>query len=676
MPFRNSTSEHFASFDAERSPLDDIRVFVQNALIESTLTRKEIASLMLAIEEAVTNIIRHGYLYGPGKIRLRVRRNPSWVYITISDSGRAYQVDADAKAPDVQELADSGRKGGLGLALIRKVTDHVEHKRVGDENILTLSKRLRRRFGEPLPKSSWRNRVAYSGVAIITLGVLIGFVVLNEQLQGQETTDFFQKWEQFGRTAAAAASQHILSDRSDAEFDQLVVDLKDAHSGLYYLVILSGVDTTGNNAGIIRAHSESPEKVHESYTPPADVPPATAGHWARSGDSGAVLHFVENARIGGRTVGQVAWGVPVRELDQRLAAVRTRLLQWAGGVLIGGWLLVWLGAAWMARPIQRLADLLRQAKERDVEPPGSTSSDPEEIREVMAAFQEATDTVAREERRVAERTLAKREIEATKHLQDALFPGELPSIPGYEMGAVCRMARHVGGDYYDMIPVNDHQWLVIVADVAGKGLPAALTMTAFRTATRLIARTVSSPRALLTALHQYLAENHPNGPFVTTVCCLLDTETHKLEVASAGHPPVIVRRDDGGQILQLRPSGRPVGIAIGGNVSFEDKLGTELIDLNEADWVLLYTDGVAEARRPDGETFGLDRVGQFLNTNNRLNPTELIDRLVREVDSFSNDAMLKDDLTVVSLRRVPVSTSTNRMTTQPQREGQSAKTSG
>ncbi|GAB4323140.1 MAG: hypothetical protein Kow0074_15120 [Candidatus Zixiibacteriota bacterium] len=662
MPIHTRTSEHFAAFEAERSPLDDVRAFVRTALIDTSLTRKEVASLMLAIEEAVTNIIRHGYLYGAGKIRIRVQSNSRWVHIIISDHGRAYELDADAQAPDLQQLAATGRKGGLGLALMRKVTDNVEYKRVGDENVLTLSKRLRKRFGEPLPKSSWRRRVALSGIGIITIGVVIGFVVLNEQLQGQQRAGFFQEWTQFGKTAAAAASQHILNDRSDAEFDQLVVDLKQTHPGLLYLVIVSGADSQTGDPGIVRAHSESPESVHEPYTPPEGVPAGTSGHWARSGESGAVLHFVEDARIGTQTVGQVAWGVPVKALNERLAAVRARLLKWAGGILIGGWLLIWAGAAWMAQPIQRLADLLRHAKERSIEPAGSTSSDPEEVRQVMAAFREATDTVAREERRLAERALAQREIEATQHLQNALFPGELPRIPGYEMGAVCRMARHVGGDYYDLIRVSDHQWLVIVADVAGKGLPAALTMTAFRTATRLIARTVVSPRALLSALHQYLAENHPTGPFVTTVCCLLDANSHKLEIASAGHPPVIVRRNADGHTHRLRPSGRPVGISISGGVSFEDKLGTELIDLNEADWVLLFTDGVAEARRPDGETFGLERIERFLSTNHRHSPTDLIERLVGEVDQFSNDAMLKDDLTVVAFRRTPVAAVASRLT--------------
>ena len=650
MALRSPTREYFASFDAEKSPLEDIRAFVQNALLESSLTRKEIASLMLAVEESVTNIIRHGYLYGPGKIRLRVRNQRGWIHIVISDNGRAYSIDDKAAGPDAEALASSGRKGGLGLYLIRKVTDQVDYQRKGEENVLTLSKRLRQRLGEPLTKSSWRRRVAWSGVAIVTAVVVLGFLIMNAQVGSRRTTEFFAEWDQFGRTAAAAASQHILNDRSDAEFDQLVVGLKAAHPGVAYLLILSN-DEANPGHETVRAHSEAPEDVHEAYAPPAGVAPDVTGRWTIATGGEEVYHFVQAVTVDGTRVGSVVWGVPTQRLAGVIAAERTRLLEWGVVALLAGWILAVLASVWMARPVQRLMEALRHVKERGGETPAVDSAEPEEIRQVMAAFQEATDTVARSERRLAERTIVQREIEASHQLQSALLPAEPPTLDGYEVAAVCRMARHVGGDYYDFIPLDASRWLIIVADVAGKGLPAALTMTAIRTATRLLVRQHQTPRKLLCALHEYLIENHPSGPFVTASCLLLDTAGNGFELSSAGHVPACYYHHDLSSVERLRPGGSPIGVPIDTGKPFGDRLKAQSHTFAAGDLVVLCTDGVVEARSPDGESFGMDHFEQTVGGNSRLELKQLLDEITRDVDKFTGNANTKDDLTLVAIRR-------------------------
>jgi anti-sigma regulatory factor (Ser/Thr protein kinase) len=466
-----STSEHFASFEAKNEPLEDIRVFVQMALLETPLPKKAIAGLMLAVEEAVTNILRHGYLYGPGRVRIRVRRTRRWVSIIISDTGRPYTMNV-GDAPDVQQLADTGRRGGLGMYLIKRVTDHLDLQRVGDENVLTMSKRLHAGMRHPLTHSSMRKRVAWTGVLAVFLFVLAGAWIIERQATGRVTKAFYDHWSQFGRSAAAAASQHILNDRSDAEFDQLVVDLKAAHPGLDYLVILSELPLEDGTTDIrIRAHSESPEQVHEVYSPPEGVPVGGEGQWLVGEARRPEIHFAQHVRAGDRVVGAVVWGVPEATLSGSINSVLIRVGQWAGIALLGGWILVLVGATWTTKPIQKLVDTLRNSKSAGSEPE-SLMAEPEEIREVVAAFQEATESVAQTERQMAERDMQQRELEASRHLQRALMPQGLPEIDGYEFGARCRMARQVGGDYYDVLRLGDGRWLIIVADVAGKGLPA------------------------------------------------------------------------------------------------------------------------------------------------------------------------------------------------------------
>lgn len=658
MNLTSSASEYFASFEAKNEPLEDIRVFVQTALLETPLPKKAIAGLMLAVEEAVTNILRHGYLYGPGRVRIRVRRTKRWVSIIIADSGRPYTMDVDG-APDARQLAATGRRGGLGMYLIKRVTDRLDLQRIGDENVLTMSKRLHAGMRYPLTHSSMRRRVAWTGALAVFLFVVAGSWIIERQATGRVKKAFYHQWEQFGRSAAAAASQHILNDRSDAEFDQLVVDLKAAHPGLDYLVILSELPLADGTTDIrVRANSESPEEVHEIYTPPEGAPVGQEGQWLVKVNGRPTIHFAQDVRVGDHAIGAVVWGVPEAALSGLVNGVLVRVGQWAGVALLGGWILVLMGAAWTTKPIQKLVDTLRNGKPASHEPE-SLMAEPEEVREVVEAFQKATETVAQTERQMAERDMQQRELEASRHLQRALMPQGLPEIEGYAFGAKCRMARQVGGDYYDVLRLADGRWLVIVADVAGKGLPAGLTMTAFRTATRLLTPMHISPRLLLGALHDYLVTNHQSGPFVTACCVALDPDGHWVEICSAGHTPAILRPRHGDGLRRVNPRGRPLGLPIAAKESFADRLESETVTLEPGDRIFMFTDGLTDARSSDGDSFGLERIEACLSETVDLRPMDFVDEMMRRVDRFSDGADPVDDLTLVILDRTGSATSEN-----------------
>lgn len=656
MAFSRPVIEHFAAFEAQQNPLDHARAFVQAALLETPLEKRAIAGLMLAVEEAVTNTIRHGYMYGPGRLHVRVRSTRQWVSITITDNGRAYSFDTEA-APDPRQLADTGRRGGLGQYLMRKVTDQVEYRRVGDENVLTLLKRFRPVAAKSLLKSGLRRRVTWTGAIVLAVSVVIGAWLIERQTAATATGEFFDQWSQFGRTAAAATSQHFLNDRSDAEFDQLAVGLKSAYPGLDYLIILSGPPSARETAQLrIRAHSESPEFVHEVYQPPPGVPTGQDGRWLVKAGNRPVYHFTQSVQIDGRPIGMVAWGIGESELVARIQHERARIVRWSVSIFIAGVLLILIGSNWMARPIQKLLEALRTASTRGVEVSAPTAG-PDEIREVVAAFNEATETVAQTHRQMAERDTARREMAASEQLQRALLPHELPKAGGYEFGATCRMARQVGGDYYDIFAVDPEHWLIIVADVAGKGFPAALLMTSFRTATRLLAPTHRSPADLLLALHEFLTAHHPAGPFVTACCALLDTRNHQVEIASAGHTPVLLRNSSSHTIARLNPRGRPIGIVSQSEKGPDDRPQTLTVTLQEGDHLLLFTDGASEARSGMGETYGLSGLETVMLGHPTLNAPELVESVVADIDRFSAGSTVIDDLTVLAVRRAAASAS-------------------
>jgi serine phosphatase RsbU (regulator of sigma subunit) len=464
--------------------------------------------------------------------------------------------------------------------------------------------------------------------------------------------EFFEQWSQFGRSAAAATGQHFLNDRSDAEFDQLAVGLKSANPGLAYLEILSAAPSSKSAGELrIRAHSESPETVHEPYSSPKGVPAGEEGRWLISSNGRPVYHFCQSIRLDGRQVGMVVWGVPEQLLAGRIQAERTRIIRWSAAIFLAGALLILIGSNWLTRPIQKLLTALRTAGKHGIEVAGPTAG-PDEIREVVAAFNEATESAAQLHKQMAERDSARREMEASQQLQRALLPGERPKVEGYGFGAACRMARQVGGDYYDIFPAGDDRLLIIVADVAGKGFPAALLMTSFRTATRLLAQQNQSPSTLLDALHQFLTTHHPMGPFVTACCASLDVRNNGAEIASAGHTPVLLFKAATGQVSQLNPKGRPIGIRNPAAPNAGIQSESVNIDLSPGDRLLMFTDGVSEARNRDGESYGLGRLETAVINHRSAAAPDLIELLVTEIDRFTASTSSGDDMTIFAIERI------------------------
>ena len=606
------------------------------------LGKKAIAGLLLAIEEAVSNIVRHGYLYGPGRLRVRIRATRRIVTITLHDSGRPFEVNWDEK-PDPKRLAETGRRGGLGLLLIRKVTDAVDYKRVGDENILSLTKHI----GPPEAHRGHRAfsvRVATIGMASLVLVTIFGTALLYLRNRGEIKESFVGRWQEFARAAAASATQHMLNDRSDAEFDQLVVGLKQTQPDVNYLVIVDA-------AGLVRGHSETPEIVHMSYNAPAGASPSQSGVWDIVDSSGSLYHFTELMSLDRRAVGSVALGVSASVLNAQLSSELWRLFFGALGVIAIGGILVGLVSFFMGRPLRRLGDMLRTAKSQGAVANITLGSAPEEIAEVVTAINEVTEAVARTERQIARRDLAKREMEQAEQLQRTLLPLQLPEIPGYQAQAAYRMAQHVGGDYYDIMPVEGEEglWVVLVADVAGKGFPAALVMTAIRTAMRILAPSRRDPVDILQSLDRYLSKHHPGGPFVTVVCGVLDTNMNTLTLASAGHTPALHRMAKSGTILRVNPKGRPVGVHIGGRHA-DISLGSQTINLDEGDSIVLYTDGLTEARDRSGDAFGTERVEELLRNQN-ADAASMLDSILVRLNEFSEGGSAEDDVTLLVLRR-------------------------
>ena len=243
-----------------------------------------------------------------------------------------------------------------------------------------------------------------------------------------------------------------------------------------------------------------------------------------------------------------------------------------------------------------------------------------------------------------ERARIESEMQVARTIQIGLLPQQLPTPPGWAFDARYRAARHVGGDYYDVMSLSEDRIGLLVADVSGKGIPAAMVMTTTRTVFHAEASAERGPAETLEAVNRRLAPDLTTGLYVTCFYAVLDTATGRLSFANAGNPLPILRRRDGG-VSELVATGSPLGWFP--DTAYE----SARLDLEEGDLVLFHSDAVIEARAPGGELFGRDRLLEVMEGISGIEGA--LDRLDDAVARHSGPgAEPDDDLTLLAVHRV------------------------
>lgn len=239
----------------------------------------------------------------------------------------------------------------------------------------------------------------------------------------------------------------------------------------------------------------------------------------------------------------------------------------------------------------------------------------------------------------AARERQSQELQQAREIQQSLLPKEIPQIPGFEIEAAWEPARIVGGDYFDVIRLSDTKLGICIADVVGKSVSAALLMANVQASVRAFATASTSPATVCSRVNSVLCSNIAAGKFVTLFYGVLDSETHSLHYANAGHlRPLCIGFS--GVIRELRDGGAVLGVFP------EWKYDDSVVQLNPGDRLLLFTDGITEASLPDGEEFGEQRlvtVAQGLSLKSTL---ELKQGLLSEVKQFCA-SQFRDDATLL-----------------------------
>lgn len=236
------------------------------------------------------------------------------------------------------------------------------------------------------------------------------------------------------------------------------------------------------------------------------------------------------------------------------------------------------------------------------------------------------------------------EIETARRIQQGFLPESTPRLDGFELGAFSLPALEVGGDFYDFIPIDRDKWGLVIADVSGKGFPAALFMALSRMCVRANAMGVSTASEAIRIANKLIYHDAKSGMFVTLFYALLDLKQRRITYVNAGHnPPLLFRGNTGGVILLGAK-----GIALG--VLDDINLEEIQLDLGSNDTVVFYTDGVTEAIDAKEEQFGQERLINLVVENSHLSASSLVDKVKSEVVDFSIGQPQFDDLTLVVLK--------------------------
>jgi serine phosphatase RsbU (regulator of sigma subunit) len=252
------------------------------------------------------------------------------------------------------------------------------------------------------------------------------------------------------------------------------------------------------------------------------------------------------------------------------------------------------------------------------------------------------------------------EMTVARRIQRQFLPGTLPQIDGWQLAALNRGAQAVGGDFFDCVELPDNRLGLVVADVCGKGVPAALFVALTRSLLRAASQTPWEFKERPTAQHRdvltralwftndYIAREHgESNMFITVFYAVLEPETGRISYVNAGHNPPLVISGDGKHIRELESYNLPVGI-----IETESYSAAEFV-MEAGELLVAFSDGITEAMNPAGEPYGDERFIDELRTNCSLSAQELTTTIEQRVDEYAAGAPQADDMTLLILRRAP-----------------------
>lgn len=242
------------------------------------------------------------------------------------------------------------------------------------------------------------------------------------------------------------------------------------------------------------------------------------------------------------------------------------------------------------------------------------------------------------------------ELQQASEIQRVLLPRSSPELSDYNVAAAYRAARHVSGDYYDYVRVDEDRYGVAIGDVCGKGIAASLIVAMCRSNLRALSSENISPASVLHKVNQLICPDIKEDMFVSLLYLILERGSNEVSLARAGHEPPLVLRKDSGSIESIEVPGMAAGVDPGGNV-FKRSVKDHRIEMATGDILVLYTDGIIEAVNREDEEFGLDRLRNAILGSDSPDADQVVQAVMDEVGDFCKGMAQSDDITLIAVEK-------------------------
>lgn len=649
LPYEPKRRRYHLEVEAKEIELLTIKDFVQRVCDAAGCLSKETSTIKLAVDEACSNIIRHAYKdKDGGKIVLEMGISYFDLRIKIVDYGKSFNI-MSAKNPDLEHYVDIGKKGGLGIYLIKKIMTHVRYRAFSDRNELILYRRL---LTAP-PAELGLKQGSYSVSAKFTLRSTLLVLLLTSMVylylsERHESSFINQQHDQITTILQTISTEagELMARNNDLELNRMIQELiqNDKDKVLSYTFV-----STADRKYL--AHSDLTQ-MFGKYTPPPGVQttqiPGIQIFRVHNPD-GLLTDYASAVYYHGRWMGEVHVGETDAALHHAESSARFELLRLMILISLFSVLGLYLLSRIFIRPFQKILEGVQAMTMGDLNAKIEVESQ-DEFGQLATIFNEMTTKIQDSQKGMLEGERMQKEMQVAQEIQHTLLPAEFPQIEGYEIGATYRSAKEVGGDYYDFFWVDPTTLGIVVADVSGKGVPGSMVMTMIRTAMRLEARGNKSSSDVLSKVNTHVTSDMKKGMFVTMFYIILDSRNRSINCSSAGHNPMILYRGKTKEVYFLKPKGFPVGIDLPEENMFEKSMSLQKVSLEKNDMLVIYTDGITEAMNPEKEQFGENRLTQVIKENAHLTPAEFVEKLNQAIAQFTRGAEQNDDITVVAIK--------------------------
>lgn len=248
---------------------------------------------------------------------------------------------------------------------------------------------------------------------------------------------------------------------------------------------------------------------------------------------------------------------------------------------------------------------------------------------------------------LAKEQRVKQELDIARTVQKTFLPNRTPEIPGFDTAAMCEPAQETGGDYYDIISLDDERAAVAIGDVSGKGIQAAFYMTFAKGVIHSLCTIFPSPKTMLYRVNKLFNENATRGTFISMIYGVLDSKKSTFTYLRAGHNPLLYKKANGEMEWQ-QPRGVAIGMCKG--EAFNQVMEEYTVELSKGDVLVLYTDGITEAQNEKEEFYDEKRLYKLIKREKTTSAKELRDLIIEDVRTFVGDALQYDDMTLVVIK--------------------------